>query len=185
MRAGADATAGGEITAPPCPWITQTLVTDLGPILTFDGGAVRGQAGAAAILWGQADPHGARPRTAEATARAESDATALQAEAEGCRLALHLLLGADLSGGRVATLAGDNRLIIRHGRHRERIRGLDDQAGLDASIAAAEAAGWTLRWVLLPRSANGAADRLARLARTGGTPPTHQWHRALPQRSLP
>ncbi len=75
----------------------------------------------------------------------------------------------------MATLAGDNRLIVDHGRFRSRVRAPGIQGFLDAHTGAAEARGWTLRWALHPRRANQEADRLARAARLPGAATSHVW----------
>jgi hypothetical protein len=75
----------------------------------------------------------------------------------------------------MVTRAGDNRLVTDQGRFRRRLREEGVQYGLDGHIADTESLGWTLQWVLLPRRANDAADRLARAGRLAEATVTHDW----------
>jgi ribonuclease HI len=143
--------------------------------VAFDGSVRSGSSGAAAVLWGPVGEHGDRPVLATATARSDGPGTVPEAEAQACRLGLALLQATDGRYGRAATIAGDNRLIIDHGRFRSRVRAPGIQSFVDAQTSAAEARGWTLRWALLPRQANQEADRLARAARLPGAAASHEW----------
>ena len=98
-----------------------------------------------------------------------------EAEAQACRLGLSLLQAAGGLGSRAATLAGDNRIIVDHGRFRSRVRGPGIQSFLDEHSSAVEVSGWTLHWALLPRRANQTVDRLARAARFPGAATSHAW----------
>ena len=125
--------------------------------------------------WGPADGRCSRPLLAKATARTDGPGTVLEAEVQACRLGLALLQAAVGHNGRAVTLAGDNRLIVDHGRHRSRVRRPGVQGFFDEHIVEAERRGWTLRWALLPRLANHTADRLAHAARLPGASPSHAW----------
>ncbi len=101
-------TAGDEITATRCPWITLPTETPTHTVVTYDGsvapwnGVTR--AGAAAILWGPIGDDGQRKPVAEATSCRSGPCSALEAEAQASRPAMDFLLSR--SGSRVAILAG-------------------------------------------------------------------------------
>ncbi len=90
-------------------------------MVTFDGSTSGGCSGVAAVLLCPTDERGPRPQLATATARTVGHGTALEAEAQACRLGLALLQASGHHGSRAATLAGDNRLVVDHGRHRSRV----------------------------------------------------------------
>ncbi len=87
----------------------------------------------------------------------------------GRRVLVAQIALAAVRDGRVATLAGDNRLVTDYGRFRRHVLAEGLQHALDGHIAAAEQQGWIFRWVLLTHRTNGAANRLAQAARAAET----------------
>ncbi len=153
------AAAKEEITTAPCAWLTTVAGRDGHVVVTYDdsgSGTANPTAGAAAILWGPMEQSGRRAQLAQATVNSSGPATALEAKAQACRLGLALLRAHGEENGWQATLAGDDRLVADHWHFRTTI----PQPGL---------------WAFLPRTANQAADRLARAVRHAGISASHAW----------
>ena len=165
----------GELTVAPCRWIDAESGVANAYVVSFDGSYREGRAGATAVLWGPVDDAGGRRILASATARCEAAESALEAEAQACRLALWLATHRLPPAHRRVILAGDNRYIVDHGRLRRRLRIEGVQLFIERGIVAAEAHGRALEWVLLPRRRNQAAHRLAGAARLEGAATTHDW----------
>ena len=88
--------------------------------------------------------------------------TAQVAEAHGCRLGVHLLLGMDRE--KRARIVGDNLGVIRYGAGTQRFRALHMQGIMEDTVTRVAKAGLRLDWQAVRRRLNTAADALATAA---------------------